>query len=281
MKYYGTFSEVLEDTLESISRIAGCQIGLVTHDYNWVEKNAAGECELCRLIHETREGRSRCDGLSWRAQMVATSFKQNYIYKCHANLVAIVVPIYKENKYLGCLYCGIFLDRKPDEKGWEEIALRLPAEINFEHAREVYMRTNYVSTQRIYDLQKLLGMLSRSVADLIDMEHQRFSSYDRILEYIDKNFQREISLCDLGEISGFNASYISQLFPKKTGLTLTGYISRVRIEKAKGLLRNSDISIGEVAFAVGFKDQNYFSRVFRDCQGVSPKEYRKQLSGNA
>lgn len=116
-KYFKPFSEVLENTLECVSRIAGCQIGLVTHDYNWVEKSAAGECEFCRLLHETREGRSRCDNLSWRAQLVATSFRQNYIYKCHAGLVAIVVPIYKENKYLGSLYCGNFLDRQPDEKG--------------------------------------------------------------------------------------------------------------------------------------------------------------------
>ena len=124
-------------------------------------------------------------------------------------------------------------------------------------------------------------MLSKSVAELIDTENHRFSSYDRILEYIDRNFQRDISLNDLAEISGFNASYISQLFPKKTGLTLTEFVARVRIEKAKELLRTDDMNIGEVAFAVGFEDQNYFSRVFKEYEKVTPKDYRKKLSVNS
>lgn len=277
-RYYKPFSEILENALNSIARVTGCQIGLVTNDYNWIEKSLKGDCEFCLQVQSTKEGKSICDNLNWRAQVVATNFKDNYIYKCRYGLIEIVVPIYLSNRYLGSLYCGNFFEKKPDEKGWEEIKNLIPPGTDTDKAREAYLKADYINTQKTYDLQVLLGMLAKSMADLIDMDNHKFSSYDKILEYIDKNFQRDITLDDLSELSGFNASYISQLFRKRTDLTLTEFVSRVRVKKAKDLLLHSDMTIGEIAFAVGFKDQNYFSRVFKHHEGCTPNEYRKRLS---
>lgn len=274
--YFKPFSEVLENALDSIASVTGYQIGLVTYDYSWIEKSTNGDCEFCRLIKSTEEGCEKCDGLSWRVQLLATSFKDNCIYKCPYGLFSVVQPLYKDDKYLGSLYCGNFFDRQPGGKGWDDIEAALPRAVDGVKAREAYFQATFMNSSDIYDLQNLMSLLVKSIADLLAADKHNFSKYDKILEYIEKNFQRDITLDDLSQLSSFNPSYISQLFRKKTGLTLTEFISRVRVRKAKELLLKSDMSIGEVAFSVGFQDQNYFSRVFKQVEAFTPREYRKK-----
>ena len=64
------------------------------------------------------------------------------------------------------------------------------------------------------------------------------------------------------------------MFRKATGLDFTGYVSRVRIEKAKHMLLNPNLRVSEIAFAVGFQSLTHFNRVFKNIVGESPTEYR-------
>lgn len=71
-----------------------------------------------------------------------------------------------------------------------------------------------------------------------------------------------------------NHIYLGQLFKKETGLSLNDYINKVRINKAKKLLKETGAMVYEIADQVGFSDSQYFSTVFKKIVGVSPKEYR-------
>lgn len=67
--------------------------------------------------------------------------------------------------------------------------------------------------------------------------------------------------------------YLSTLFTHETHMTFSKYLKNIRIEKAKDLLENSDMKIYEIACMVGYPEQKYFSKVFKDCVGVSAKRY--------
>ena len=67
--------------------------------------------------------------------------------------------------------------------------------------------------------------------------------------------------------------YLSNLFAKETGMTFSNYLKKVRIEKAKELILTTDMKIYEVACSVGYPDQKYFSKVFKEYTGVSAKQY--------
>ena len=75
----------------------------------------------------------------------------------------------------------------------------------------------------------------------------------------------------------FNASYISRIFKIKTGENYSDYLLRLRIYRAKELLRNSHYSIRQISEMVGFGSSKYFSKVFKDMEGVQPITYRNEV----
>lgn len=75
-----------------------------------------------------------------------------------------------------------------------------------------------------------------------------------------------------------NPSYLSAMYHKTTGMTLSQYIHQARISRSIYLFLNTTRSIAQIAADVGFRDANYFSRIFRKRTGMTPTEYRKQIA---
>ncbi|WP_411336954.1 response regulator [Ruminococcus gauvreauii] len=96
-----------------------------------------------------------------------------------------------------------------------------------------------------------------------------------VKEYIEKNYDKGISLDDIGKMVCLNPVYLSTLFKNQTGMNITNYLIRVRMEAAKKLLRETRMSVSAVADRVGYTDTKYFSKIFTKHVGVKPVEYRK------
>ncbi len=96
----------------------------------------------------------------------------------------------------------------------------------------------------------------------------------RVKAYIQKNFEHNISLHDIARHVSMNDSYLSALFSKKTGISITEYITSLRLAKAKNLLRHSDQRIYQIALECGYTDESYFGKVFKKYEGCTPHEYR-------
>jgi signal transduction histidine kinase/DNA-binding LacI/PurR family transcriptional regulator/AraC-like DNA-binding protein len=94
--------------------------------------------------------------------------------------------------------------------------------------------------------------------------------------YIQQNFTRSFSLMEVSETIGVSKSYLSRIFKLDTGVSLWDYLNRYRVQKAKELLLLSDKSVTEIAADVGFDDTSYFSRVFREIAGCSPRAFRQE-----
>jgi len=76
---------------------------------------------------------------------------------------------------------------------------------------------------------------------------------------------------------GLNPAYFSTLFKKETGINFSNYLLNLRIENAKLLLKNSNLSLINIAVEIGFDNQSYFSNVFKKVTGMTPKQYRQTL----
>ncbi|MGI2294630.1 response regulator transcription factor [Paenibacillus sp. GXUN7292] len=98
---------------------------------------------------------------------------------------------------------------------------------------------------------------------------------DKTLNYIEHNYMETCGLSTVAEMFHMSVTYFSKLFKKETGETYTNYLTKVRMEKAKLLLCNTDMKMFEIASAVGFNDPNYFTNVFNRTQNVSPTEFRR------
>lgn len=97
------------------------------------------------------------------------------------------------------------------------------------------------------------------------------------MDYIYYHLHEPIHTEILAEHVGLNRSYLSTLFKKETGQTLSQYILSKRIEAAQNMLRFSDYSYAEIATSLAFSSQSHFIRVFRAQSGYTPKEFRNRF----
>ena len=100
------------------------------------------------------------------------------------------------------------------------------------------------------------------------------SEIREIAEYIDKNFAFPITLSGLAANFGYSPNYFSSLFHKIVGVSFREHLCRVRVEESKHLLLSTDYSITDIAVAMGFPDQSYYCKVFKNVVGVTPGKFR-------
>lgn len=97
-------------------------------------------------------------------------------------------------------------------------------------------------------------------------------------EYIQINYMQAITLEKISKMVGFNASYFSVLFKKQAGINFLEYLSVIRIDKAKGMLKESNDTIVSISNDVGYKDVKSFNKNFKKYTGLKPNEFRKLYS---
>ena len=102
----------------------------------------------------------------------------------------------------------------------------------------------------------------------------------RVLEYIEGNLDKSITLSGLAKTAEMSVYYFSALFKQSTSLSPHRYVLRRRIQKARQLLRETNASVLEVGLSVGFERQNNFARAFRRLTGVSPRYFRSDHFGD-
>lgn len=100
------------------------------------------------------------------------------------------------------------------------------------------------------------------------------SAVVKVKEYIDENSHLPVTLKELADLVHFSPTYLSRLFHQEQGITLKSYVNKKRLENARYLLTNSDISINQIAAQCGFPNISHFNRLFKQQIGNAPLEYR-------
>lgn len=109
---------------------------------------------------------------------------------------------------------------------------------------------------------------------------RKMNSYyiSQILDYVQENYMRELSLEDVAEQVNLSVGYLSNYFKGKMGMNFVDYLTKLRIEKAKELLMDTNEKIYKIAEQVGYQNSQYFVTIFKKRTGVTPAEYRKCLT---
>ena len=149
---------------------------------------------------------------------------------------------------------------------------------------------NFQEGQQIDYMNYLIQLMNYSGDQLIDYASQLFLLIIRIArpqnsinysnhivqatkEYLEKHYADDISLENMAEQVNMSPQYLSKLIKKSTGFNFIEWLSMLRVKKAKELLTSSNLTVKEVCFMVGYKDPNYFSRIFKKRIGITPSEY--------
>ncbi len=98
----------------------------------------------------------------------------------------------------------------------------------------------------------------------------------RCQDILNNYFEQDITLVEMGRLTGVTPSYLSRLFKKDLGVNYTEYVNQLRMNKAKELLNVPHLKMMEIANMVGFNNANYFAKIFKRYEGMTPNEYHDQ-----
>ena len=139
--------------------------------------------------------------------------------------------------------------------------------------------TSIRSISTLEQLESLPHTMIRKYCILVNNYSRRaYSSLiQTCMDYIDFHYSTDLSLSSLASMCSVSSSYLSSLFKKEVGMTITDYIHYTRIRQSLTMLNASSLSVSEIAALCGFSDANYFTRTFKKLQGKTPKAYREEM----
>lgn len=136
------------------------------------------------------------------------------------------------------------------------------------------------TSQHCYTIIKLKELLKEYLGEYLDVclgaaESETTKPVREAKKYVEEHYDEKIVLEDLAQIVDLNPVYFSVLFKKETGLNFSAYLTNIRMEAAKEMIRNGNETIAAIAEKVGYKDARYFSQTFTKLIGVKPALYRR------
>ena len=146
------------------------------------------------------------------------------------------------------------------------LALLESAYLDIDHASEPVM-------------QGYMMVIFGKILEYFDLTEQKTGSEEslrRVLKYINEHYREAVSRKQIAKAVGYNESYISHLFSETMQTTLTDYVHSLRVEDACRLLTETDVSVIQIGFDLGFASVRNFNRVFLKRTGMTPKQYRNR-----
>ncbi len=127
-------------------------------------------------------------------------------------------------------------------------------------------------------LYLFLDYLTQSAKITVPVQSSKMSDYymKEAINYIEQNFQNNITIEDIAAVCGINRSYFGKIFRNSIGRSPQEFLMNYRMVKATELLKLTSLSIAEIGSAVGYENQLHFSRAFKTVYGISPREWRNR-----
>lgn len=143
--------------------------------------------------------------------------------------------------------------------------------LNYQYINEISAFSNIEQLSRW-----LVNVTNRFTERVIAASAKKAGILEPAIKYINANYSKKITLEEAAEKVYITPVYFSMLFKKNMGLSFSDYINKLRVEYACRLLLNEILTLSDVAQLSGFNDQSYFSKVFKEHMGVSPKKYKTE-----
>ena len=148
--------------------------------------------------------------------------------------------------------------------------------MNYTYLKQI---NNFTSIEQLtLWMSKIIDKFTECVFDLQDVKH--IDMIYKSIEYIRRNYMKKVTLDEVSENASLSPSYFSRIFKKEMKTSFNAYLNSVRIEMSKKLLSDEDIPLSDIAMLTGFEHQSYYSKVFKQNTGVSPKQYREKRSSH-
>ncbi len=240
---------------------------------------------FCDQVANTPGGCAACQEAEQKAQRGAAAKQTTRQIYCYAGLTVVAAPVIVAGNHVATLLSGQIFRREPTERDFQMVLNMLGQGLSsdwIKKTRKAYFETPVLTAERFQAAVQLLEVFAQYLADVASKQAIACAETDpkpvaSAKEFVQAHVEETITLDQVVKHVNVSRFYFCKLFKKATGLTLTEYVARVRIEKAKTLLSDPNSRISEVVFASGFGSIPRFNTVFKQHVGMPPSEYRATL----
>jgi AraC-like DNA-binding protein/ligand-binding sensor protein len=240
---------------------------------------------FCALMASAPAACAACAETEARAQHSAGCKLSTQQIYCYAGLTVVAAPVRVEGRQVATLLSGQVFRREPTERDFLMV-MKLFGDGQsadwVRKTRKAYFATPVLTVERFQAAVQLLEVFAQYLAESASRQAIACAETDPVpvasaKEFVQAHMEETISLSEVVQHVHVSRFYFCKLFKKATGMTLTEYVARVRVEKAKTLLCDPTRRISEVVFAAGFGSIPRFNSVFKRHVGMPPTEYRAGL----
>jgi AraC-like DNA-binding protein len=265
----------IEQVLSVYHIITGFRVAIFDVNYNELISCPEKICDFCYELRKNAEAEEICRACDVKACEKAKESKNLYIYVCDFGLNEAVTPIYDGEKLIGYMMIGQMLATKSGSKEivyWKSKRLWK----SLQNRQELLEKLPLVDYRNIKASAMLMNICASYITLTKQVTEKNTSKEKLLLDFIKENYKIGYSDKQLYEKFGLSRTAYYDAISKGLGVTKTEFVNAKRIEEAKRLLTTTDMTIAEISRNVGFKDQNYFSRIFSRLSGMSPLKYRSE-----
>ena len=281
-------SAIFRDYARAFHDATGLPLGLRAQDsLHLAMGESRDQNPFCVLLGQSNQACAAC--LSLRKKVEEQAGEKTKTLRCFAGMCETAVPVRVGANTIAYLQTGQVLWQQPRSGDFGRAAsalLKSGAAVDLKRIEELYLRTRVISRRQYEAIVRLLELFAEHLAILSN----RLIVKDQLGEppliqrakaFIEEHQAEGLHLHEVAKAVNASSYYFCKMFKRSTGLTFTGYLARVRVEKAKTLFLSPHVRVSEAAFQVGFQSLSQFNRMFRRITGESPTVYRVRLLADA
>ena len=237
---------------------------------------------LCSYIYSCPAGAAACARADRENIIKAAATHKSIVYECHAGLIDIIVPLFVNKQYIGCLTTGQILKQAPTQKTFKQFLQKVKRlKLDEKKLQEYYFNTIVMTEQQIEAMIELISLVGNYILEseskilfLESVNEKKTILAAR--QFIEQNYKKKLTVEKIAGCVFLCESHFSRMFKAEVGVSPINYLNQFRIAKAKEILHNTKTSITDIAYNIGFNSLPHFNRIFKDLEGISPGKYRKK-----
>ena len=272
--------EKLAGLLRDFHEISRVRITLFDEGMNELVSYPREVAPCCQVIRSTEPGLDACMRCDREACRRGAKDHGTYVYRCHAGLTEAVEPLYVGEVLVGYLLFGHVFSYPDHETGWREIQKRcagLP--VNGQALREAVFQAEPVGEDYIHSAARILD----AVASYLILEHMAVVREDALAARLDtwlaEHYTEDISAETVCGALGIGKTQLYKLSRQLYGRGVAAHIRDLRMNLAKRLLREGELTLAQIGDRCGYGDYNYFINVFTREEGCPPWQWRSRARG--
>lgn len=267
----------IKKLIKDFYAVTGQQIGFFDKDFNIIAKYPEKRCDFCERIRNTNKGYKACT-YSDETLLQEAAKGKTVRARCHAGLLEVCAPIIDDMGISGYLMFGQILYDNNIEEQHESIRKLASGYFSKNEFEKNIKSIRTLSSEYIDSVENIMTACISYIHLSRMLSATKTGLWAQIEYYIERNYIRSFSLEEMADDLGISISSICKTAKKHSNKTLHQLLTATRLKKAKKLLKETEMNINEISYMVGIQDYNYFTKIFKKNEGITPTEYRKKAS---